>query len=70
MQKKPKAFRMLCIFLLCMHCQENAYLIAKRFAVVYFLLCLMSDEKKTHINWKCTKILMLAFLLEIIGYIL
>jgi len=37
--------------------QENACLIAKLFAVIYFLLCLIFDEKKNHVNWDYLKML-------------
>lgn len=39
--------------------QENACLILK-VPVIYFLLCLMSDEKKPHTKWEYLKILTLA----------
>lgn len=40
--------------------QENACLIAKLFAVIYFLLCLIFDEKKNPVTWDYLKILTLA----------
>lgn len=44
--------------------QKNGCLVVKLFVVIYFLSCLMSDEKKTHVNLEC------SFLLEIVGYTL
>lgn len=57
MQKKPKAFRMLHTFLLFMHYSGKCLFDCEAF--FSDLLCLMSDEKKTHINWECS--------LEIVG---
>lgn len=60
MQKKPKAFRMLHTFLLFMRYSGKCLFDCHAFFSDLFLLCLMSDKNKTHINWEC------SFLLEIV----